>query len=181
VTIFTPHRAGSCSRVRVPRVHSGSMHVGCLEAGAWKVPGRRGESWSVYEHPQHTLSTLSTVTVALRERLILLGVTCTSTLLSSTCSSTLLSSAVGVATTASLYHSTHLRSARIATQLVSLAQLWHRARYKANFAYGQHLFAAAARQCPLHDSPAGFGQHRPHHAAPYITKGCIAPIVSLSC
>ena len=119
--------------------------------------------------------------VASRRRLILLGVTCTSTLLSSTCSSTLLSSAVGITITASLYHSTHLRSARIATQLDSLARLWHRARYKANFAHEQHLLAAAARRCPLHDSPAGFGQHYPHHAAPYITKGCIAPIVSLSC
>eukprot|EP00966_Prymnesium_polylepis_P101753 2355912-Prymnesium_polylepis.1 len=40
------------------------MHVGCLEAGAWKVPGRRLDRQSVYEHPHHTLSTLSTVTMS---------------------------------------------------------------------------------------------------------------------
>ena len=148
----------------------------------WKPePGRFRDggvsSRSVYEHPQHTLSTLSTVMVAShghgpRHGLFLLGVAC---------ASTLLSYAVGITITASLYHSTHLRSARIATQLDSLARLWHRARYKANFAHEQHLLTAAARQCPLHDSPAGFGQHHPHHPSPYITKGCFAPIVSLSC
>eukprot|EP00966_Prymnesium_polylepis_P217519 5034351-Prymnesium_polylepis.1 len=50
LTIHTPHRAGSCPRVRVPApgVHSG------------KVPGRRvslGLSVSL-EHQQHTLSTV---------------------------------------------------------------------------------------------------------------------------
>ena len=78
----------------------------------WKPePGRFRDgavsSWSVYEHLRHTLSTLSTVMIAShghdpRHDLFLIGVAC---------ASTLLSFAVGITVTASLYHSTHHRSA----------------------------------------------------------------------
>ena len=62
---------------------------------------------SVYERLQHTTSTLSTVMIASyghdpRHDLFLIGVAC---------ASTLLPYAVGITVTASLYHSTHHRSA----------------------------------------------------------------------
>ena len=95
----------SCPRGYIP---------GACMLDVWKPgPGRFRELpagvlfGSVYERLQHTMSTLSTVMIASyghdpRHDLFLIGVAC---------ASTLLPYAVGITVTASLYNSTHHRSA----------------------------------------------------------------------
>eukprot|EP00966_Prymnesium_polylepis_P003933 89922-Prymnesium_polylepis.1 len=67
--------------------------------------------------------------------------------------------------------------------------------YPASFAQEQRLIAAAARQYPLCDPLAGFGQHHSHHAAHAVScithhergdnsralcEGCITPVIPYS-